>query len=175
MEEQKYGVYYKSTFKEYSNWYASVWTEPFTYLNGIEVAAWMLMLKHANMTTFEDGSFIMSNADIELELSISEKTVKRTIRSLERIGFIHSIKLKNVGKRYSIDFMALDKLCRVLQKNPGIGPYLRTIMEDRNVEHIKKSDVEQAKNLVKQKINQLLAEKRTLLVWSKMTQDSGQK
>jgi hypothetical protein len=159
MEKQKYGVYYKSTIKEYSNWYASVWTEPFTYLKDTEIAMWILVIRHANMTIFEDGSFAMPYADIALELSISKKTAKRSVRSLETIGFIRSENLNVAGKKYWIDFMALDKLCNVLQKNPGIGQYLRRIMEDRNIEFIKSADVKQAKVLLKQQMEQILKEK----------------
>ena len=154
MEKKEYGKLYKDTTLQSKNWRLTLWTAPTTYLNGRELQTWLMILRRLDWTMFEDGSFTISNAELQFELNVSESTARRMLEELRLIGFINVNYAKIMGSRISANYQSLNNLCAIIQKNPGIGPYLRQVMgKCGHIDHIKCREITEAKNLMKKKKN----------------------
>lgn len=154
MEKKEYGKLYKDTTLQSKNWRMTVWTAPMTYLDGRELTTWIMVLRHLDWTVFEDGSFTISNAELQFELNVSESTARRMLEELKLIGFISVYYAKKIGVRINANYKSLDSLCAIIQKNPGIGPYLRQVMgKDKHIDFIEDLDITEAKKLMEAKKN----------------------
>lgn len=161
MEKKEKGKFYKDTTLQSKNWRMMIWTAPLTYLVAKEMPAWLMILKYADWTVFKDGTFCISQLDAGMELGTCKKTAMRSIDSLDLIGFIKAEPAGPLGKKITINYDGLDKLCSIIQKNPGIGPYLRKVRGDsQHIDFIKDAELEAAKKLMEETKMQLIAEKK---------------
>ena len=140
MEKTTSGQFHRTVLQGYGGQYGLVQLTLQSYLTPIESKVWMELNRRANMTVFEDGSFIVSLEEIGKMVGLKKRRLIDVMESLREIGFIK--KYDHARKnRYMLNYSSTKILLGVLNINPTIGWELRNVRGQNHIDFIKNEEV----------------------------------